>query len=94
MAITKKNDQFYYDYDEELDDGSTGTKWVPVEHLKGRDRRQVMQELHKGRFANVKNRDAEEAEKLLNWMKKKRNFSDKDIKKAEQKLSAEKKLFG
>jgi hypothetical protein len=94
MAITKKNDQFYYDYEEDDDEGDSSQTWVPIEKLRGRHRRQALQELHRGRFANVRNIDAEEAEKMLTWMRRKKTFSDKDIKRAEQKLAAEKKLFG
>ncbi len=93
MAITKKNEHFYYDYEEENEDGTTNTVWVPVEQLKGRHRKQAVNELQRGRAANVKNRDLEESENLLKWMKKKKSFSNREVAKLEQRISAEKKLF-
>lgn len=93
MAITKKNEHFYYDYEEENEDGTTNTVWVPVERLKGRHRKQAVNELQRGRAANVKNRDLEESENLLKWMKKKKSFSNREVAKLEQRISAEKKLF-
>ena len=93
MAITKKNENFYYEYDEDNEDGTTNTVWMPVEKLNGRQRKQAINELQRGRSANVKNRDLEESENLLKWMKKKKSFSGRDIAKLEQRISAEKKLF-